>query len=775
MLYNRYKFILGLMILGACTKPVLQTGKIDVPETIIKNPAEPIVMVTKDATYTKTEFAIEFENLASLDSASNEDLIDEVLQKKLFILEAKSLGLDTTDHFEEEVETYKKIELQSFLEDKNAINALMDDAFKKYQTEINASHIFIPLSWYAFPADTISLYNNLVDLRKTALKKNNFEILAKEWSKDPKTANSGGSLGWFSTFHLILPLEDAAYNTSVDSISMPVRTKAGYHIIKVNDKRKNSGFVKVQQILKYLGKNQTKEQFDQSFHLLDSLHSVLKKGGNFDELTKKYSDDINSQQTLGVLPVFGMGTREESTFEEAAFNLKIGEVSSPIKSSNGLHLIKLLARYVPDEKEDFIKKNINKITTDSRADFLQKKHLEELKRRYNLKINLEIISHCLNFADDRILKREWETHNSDLDKFVIFTIDNQKYLAGNFFEYVRERQSFDKWSSEETPVHIFKMFFEKYLEKSLIEFEEKQYSKDENNLTRLLKAEKDNLLYSKFYNINIIQKSLDDTTGQRKFYDNNPQLFGLKELGTVSTISFKDSTIYQQFNKARNKAKPYQLYRGIKPIYYLKNHFEMGVDEKRKMIGLLAILKKNQGYIVEIGGHIDNNENENISASRIKQIVDFLVENGLPLTRILEVDYKSNKVQDKFDWTKNQRVSFQFFSNYESDLVKVFNSKESDAIVFKTMSVEKEEYENRTGLKWQNVTDVQKTGGRIEEISLNIKIHQKGYKDFKYQIIEKYQQYLKHTLEQQLIKKYQVSIDKIELNKLIEEVKSKNK
>ncbi len=763
------------MILGACTKPVLQTVKIDTPATMIENPAEPIVMVAKDATYTKTEFAIEFENLANLDSASNEELIDEVLRKKLFILEAKALGLDTTDHFEEEAETYKKIELQSFIEDKKAINNLMDDAFKKYQTEINASHIFIPLSWYAFPADTLKAYNELLDLRKNALKQDNFEILAKEWSKDPKTAGKGGSLGWFSTFHLILPLEDAAYNTPVDSISMPIRTKAGYHIIKVNDKRKNSGFVKVQQILKYHGKNQNKEQFDQSFHLLDSLHSVLKKGANFDELTKKYSDDLNSQQTLGVLPIFGMGTREESTFEEAAFSLQTGEVSSPVRSSSGLHLIKLLARYAPDNKEDFIKKNINKITTDSRAEFLQKKHLEELKRRYKLEINQEILGHCLNFVDDRILKREWETHNGDLDKFIIFTIKNQKYFAGDFFKYIKERQSYDKWRPEETPVQIFKMFFEKYLEKSLIEFEEKEYSKDNSDLTSLLKAQRDNLLYSKFYNIKIIQKSLDDTTGQRRFFENNPNLFGLKEVGTVSTISFKDSAAYQKFNVARNKAKPYQLYRGIKPIYYLRNHFEIGVDEKRKMIGLLAILKKNEGYIVEIGGHVDNNEDENISASRIKQIVDFLVENGLPLTRILEVDYKSNKIQDKFDWSKNQRVSFQFFSNYESDLVKVFNTKESDAIVFKTMSVAKEEYEKRTGLKWQNHTGVQKTAGRIEEFSLKTKNYQKGYKDLKYQIIEKYQEFLKQTLEQQLIKKHQVSIDKVELNKLIEEVKNKNK
>ncbi|MCP9766980.1 hypothetical protein EGI22_03600 [Lacihabitans sp. LS3-19] len=775
MLYNRYKYILGFVILGACSKPVLQTAKIEVPAEVIEKTLDPIVMVANDDTYTRSEFGIDFENSINLDSATNDELINEVLKKKLFILEAKALGMDTTDNFEEEVETYKRIELQSFLEDKKAINALAEDAYSKYQNEINASHIFIPLSWYASPSDTLKVYNELTELRKYALHKDNFAILAKEWSKDPKTSDNGGNLGWFSTFHLILPLEDVAFKTPVDSISMPIRTKAGYHIIKVNGKRKNSGYVKVQQILKFFNKDLNKEQFDQFYNLLDSLQKEISKGANFEELAIRFSDDINSKQTLGILPVFGIGTREESTFEEAAFNLKIGEVSKPVRSSSGLHLIKLLAKYAPDTKEVFIKKNLNKFTTDSRAEFLQNKHLEELKRKYNLEINQEILTHCLNFSDKRILNREWETHSSDLDRFVLFTIKEQKYFAGDFFKYLMERQTFDKWRAEETPVQIFRMFFDKYLKKSLTEFEESQFSTGNNDLSRLFKAQRDNLLYSKFYNINVIEKSLDDTTGQRKFYENNPNLFGIKEEGNMSVISFKDSTVYQKFNIARQNQKPYQLFRGIRPIYYYKNQYELGQDEKRKMMGLLTILKKNQGYIVEVGGHIDNNEDENISELRIKQIVDFLVENGLPLTRILEVDYKNNKVQDRFDWSKNQRVSFQFFSNYESDLVKVFNSKDSDAIVFKTLRIGREEYEKKIGQKWENHTGIQKIGNRLEEFSLRTNNYQKSFKDYKYQVIEKYQEYLSQSLEIKLMAKYRVSLDKAELNKLIEEVKNKNK
>ena len=776
MLLRKYIYLsLVLITFGSCTKPIgskpIVLPKPEFNDLVI----EPTIVSVGEDSLTKADLIAEFENLSDLDSSLNESLINQVIQKKLYLKEAIAMRMDTSDLFNEAVETYKRIEIQNFTEDKALLTRLAEDSYEKYQTEINASHIFIPLSWYASPEDTLKVYKELMELRKYALKNDNFAILAKEWSKDSKTYDKGGSLGWFTAFHLIYPLEIAAYSTPIDSISLPVKTKSGYHLVKVNDKRKNSGYVKVQHIFKYLKSEINKDEYDKTYQTLDSLKNLLQNGASFEELVNKYSDDFNSKDAQGQLPIFGIGTREESTFEEAAFSLEKGEVSKPVRSSSGLHLIKLIEKYQPDNKESYLKKIQPKLTTDSRAEYLQIKKFNDLKKKFQFAVNDEILSQCLNYADDRILSRGWMMSQNDLSNFVLFSTNQKKYFVSSFFSYVMERQEFEKWRAEEKPVEIFKMLFDKFVSKQLTELEEIDILTNNPNLERLFKFQKDNLLYSKFYNRMIIEKSLDDSSGQKKFFDSNPELFPSVDMGSFAVVSFSDSLIYDRFNVARTKSKPYQLNRGIKPLYYEKDKYELGLEEKRKLIGLISILKKNPGYLVEIGGHIDKNEFEQVAELRIQQIVDYLVENGLPLTRILEVNYKNSKVQDRFDWTKNQRVTFQFFSNLESDLIKVFTEKQPDAIVFKTYNIDKREFEEKLKLKWESQTGIVMIGGRIEEFSLRIKKPSRSFSDYKYQVIDKYQEYLSQELTKNLAKKYKISVDNTELNKIIEEVKSNNK
>ncbi|OYU65009.1 MAG: hypothetical protein CFE22_15795 [Cytophagaceae bacterium BCCC1] len=776
MLLRTYIYLsLVLIAFGSCTKPIgskpIVLSKPELNDVVV----EPTIVSVGEDSLTKSDLIAEFENLSDLDSSLNESLINQVIQKKLFLKEAIAMKMDTSDLFIEEVETYKRIEIQNFTEDKSTLTRLAEDSYEKYQTEINASHIFIPLSWYASPEDTLKVYKELMELRKYAIKNDNFAILAKEWSKDSKTYDKGGSLGWFTAFHLIYPLEIAAYSTPIDSISLPIKTKSGYHLVKVNDKRKNSGYVKVQHIFKYLKSEINKNEYDKTYQTLDSLKNLLQNGASFEELVNKYSDDFNSKDAQGQLPVFGIGTREESTFEEAAFSLEKGEVSKPVRSSSGLHLIKLIEKYQPDNKESYLKKIQPKLTTDSRAEYLQIKKFNDLKKKFEFVVNDEILTQCLNYADDRILRREWKMSHNDLSNFVLFSTNQKKYFVSSFFSYIMERQEFEKWRAEEKPVEIFKMLFDKFVNHQLTELEENNILTNNPNLERLFKFQKDNLLYSKFYNRMIIEKSLDDSSGQKKFFDSNPELFPSVEMGSFTVVSFADSLIYDRFKVARTKTKPYQLNRGIKPLYYEKDKYIIDIEEKRKLTGLVSILKKNPGYIVEIGGHIDKNEYEQVAELRIQQIVDFLVENGLPLTRILEVNYKNSKVQDRFDWTKNQRVTFQFFSNLESDLIKVFTEKQPDAIRFKTYNIDKQEFEDKLKLKWESQTGIVAIDGRIEEFSLRIKKASRSFNDYKYQVIDKYQAYLSEELTKHLAKKYKISVDNTELNKIIEEVKSNNK
>ena len=116
---------------------------------------------------------------------------------------------------------------------------------------------------------------------------------------------------------MVYPFESGAYETEVGEISMPVRSKFGYHLVKVNDNRKNEGEVTVAHIMIESGKDNeaAKEQ-------IEKLYTQLQEGAQFEDLAKQYSDDKNTAVNGGKLNTFKRGRLNSEKFEDAAFSLK---------------------------------------------------------------------------------------------------------------------------------------------------------------------------------------------------------------------------------------------------------------------------------------------------------------------------------------------------------------------------------------------------------------------------------------------------------------------
>ena len=76
-----------------------------------------------------------------------------------------------------------------------------------------------------------------------------FGLIAKATSDDPSAKTNSGDLGWFTVFRMIYPFETAAYHTAVGGITMPVRTRFGYHLIQILDERPARGEIQVAHIM----------------------------------------------------------------------------------------------------------------------------------------------------------------------------------------------------------------------------------------------------------------------------------------------------------------------------------------------------------------------------------------------------------------------------------------------------------------------------------------------------------------------------------------------
>jgi len=302
-------------------------------------------------------------------SASVNDYLRLYTNFKLKVKQAEEMGLDTSKAFKKELDGYKKQLAAPYLTEKGLTDKLTKEAYERMKEEVNASHILILVSPDADPADTLAAYNKLIGIRQRALKGESFEKLAQEYSQDPSAKSNKGNLGYFTALQMVYPFETAAYTTKVGEISMPVRTKFGYHLVKVNNRRPSQGQVKVAHIMVRATTGLPAADSLEAKQKIDEIYSKLKQGEDWNELAAQFSDDVNSKNKGGEITNWiSAGKMGIPSFEEAALALqKPGDISAPVQTPYGWHIIKLLERKSLEPYsvlEPSIKTKVNKDRSD---------------------------------------------------------------------------------------------------------------------------------------------------------------------------------------------------------------------------------------------------------------------------------------------------------------------------------------------------------------------------------------------------------------------------
>ena len=250
----------------------------------------------------------------------------------------------------------------------SSIEEFTKEAYYRLQYDIRASHILVKMA-DSLQKDTVESYNKIVKIRSRIINGEDFNQVAMESgvSDDPSAIENGGDCGYFSALQMVYSFENIAYSTAVNQISIPFRTKFGYHIIKVVDIRKTRGEVLVAHIMVRTRSNTSKEDSSNSYSKISEVYNKLKMGNQkFDELAEQYSEDKRTANTGGVLPWFGVG-KMVPEFESVSFALiSKGDFSEPIKTKNGWHIIKLLDKRDLRPFEELETELATKITESNR-------------------------------------------------------------------------------------------------------------------------------------------------------------------------------------------------------------------------------------------------------------------------------------------------------------------------------------------------------------------------------------------------------------------------
>lgn len=353
--------------------------------------ADPTLMTVDGRPVSRSEFeAIYKKN--NKDAAVTKEALDEYLDLfinyKLKVRAAEEAGLDTVSKFKSELEGYRRQLARPYLIDRSLNDNLMQEAYQRLGQEVRASHILVQLPADPTPEDTLAAWKKVTALRARVVGGEDFAKVAtgKGGSDDPSAAKNGGDLGYFTALQMVYPFETVAYGTPVGQVSQPVRTRFGYHIIKVVDKRPARGEIKVAHIMIRSTDQDAPEKKAAAEKKIQEAYSRVKSGElSFADAALKYSDDEATNAKGGELPMFGTGKMIES-FEDKAFGLQNdGDVSVPFQTPYGWHIVKRLEYKAPPTFDEVKGELKSKISRDSRAEITRKKFLADLRTEYHYK------------------------------------------------------------------------------------------------------------------------------------------------------------------------------------------------------------------------------------------------------------------------------------------------------------------------------------------------------------------------------------------------------
>ena len=178
-------------------------------------------------------------------------LLDKLVEQKIFVQEAKIKKLDKSEKFKKNMKIAEENELADMyikqevlesvkVEDKD-LKSDYEANKENYKTneEVKASHILIYTPAEATEADKKALKEKAELVLKEVLDgKTSFEDLAKKYSEDPGSKETGGDLGYFEKDKMGAVFANAAFAGEIGKV-IPnlVESQYGYHIIKVTDKK----------------------------------------------------------------------------------------------------------------------------------------------------------------------------------------------------------------------------------------------------------------------------------------------------------------------------------------------------------------------------------------------------------------------------------------------------------------------------------------------------------------------------------------------------------
>ncbi|MCB2407173.1 peptidylprolyl isomerase [Hymenobacter lucidus] len=581
---------------------------------------------------------------------SVQEYLDLYTNFKLKVLEAEKRGLDTTQAFKRELEGYKQQLAQPYLTEKSVTDQLVREAYDRMSKEISASHILLRLAPDASPADTLATYNKIMALRQRVTGGEDFNKVAAETSEDPSARDNGGKLGYFTAMQMVYPFESAAYRTKVGEVSQPVRTRFGYHIIKVNDVRTAQGEIKVAHLMIRATPGMPKADSVTAKKKIDELYSRLQRNEAWDKLVAQFSEDAGSAANGGELPPFGTG-RMIPSFEEAAFKLqKPGDLSAPVQTPYGWHIVRLIEKQSVPKFEDMEASLKSKVSKDSRSELNKAAFLKRIRTENQFTENKAGKDYTFTKADTALVNGRFKytapaaamkASKTPDGNATLFTIKGKPYLVKDFLTYVQQNQ---RAKAGADPKFSMQQLYDQYVDQSLTEFEKTNLETKYEDYRMLVKEYRDGILLFQLMDEKVWSKAIEDTVGLQKYFADNQSKYQWDTRVQGTVISAATPQLLTQA-QTQLKAGRYNVKRVVpQTVAFMPGRPNILKGAWADLDRLASRMQSDTTLTLTVTGRPKRGEAASLVAPRVANVKSYLVTKGASAQRIITKTTKTATV-----------------------------------------------------------------------------------------------------------------------------------
>lgn len=506
-----------------------------------------VVAEYSNATITMEEFEKAYaKNVGSLEAAADDsfenykNFADLYTNFKLKLEDAKVRGYQNDPMLTQELTDYKKKVGSSYILEKHLVEPNIKDWYEKRKTEIRASHLMIRVDSTG-EASASKYAQSLLDSIKNGAR---FEDMVLKYSQDQFSKPKEGDIFYFTAGQLPYEFEDACYKTEKGTVHpQVVKTRFGYHIIKVTDKKVRVPKIKASHIL--ISYMNPVGEVDTASALLtmDSVLTELKANKDFSEVAMKYSDDTGTKDKGGDLGFFERRMMVQE-FDETAFNLEVGQVSNVVKTNFGLHVIKVTEKEAyPSFEAD--RENLKNLLKRSRYPELYAELIDSYKKEYNYSINEIVIQQMIGYNDSTVIGGEMNGLN-EIGNSAIFSFANHKETVNDFYSKLK---SDTEYSGKKFSEDILKKGINKFSEQALLEEKALSLDKTDAQFADLMKDYQNGIFIFKLQEDEVWNKVSIDSVKLYDYYQKNMTKYTWQDrVGYTEIYAKKDSVIQHYYS-----------------------------------------------------------------------------------------------------------------------------------------------------------------------------------------------------------------------------------